>query len=265
MKWLNRLRTRYALQHHPISHEIWREKMHKNKLFDGLSTVEKARLRELSILFLQRKHFVATQGVDISASIAVSIAAQACLPILKLGLDYYDGWSDIILYPSAFKTHREVMDDVGLVSIQAHALDGEAWQKGPILLSLDTIDSDLSGEHPGHNLVVHEFAHKLDMLNGKANGMPPLHPNMIRSQWTNAFKQTYQHLQQTLEHHRPPHINPYAGSSPAEFFAVCSEYFFAAPLKLYRSYPQVYHQLTLFYRQDPKQRQTERKTGHSPR
>lgn len=103
------------------------------------------------------------------------------------------------------------------------------------------------------NLVIHELAHKLDMLNGAANGMPPLHPGMSVSDWSHAMQQAYDHLNHYLDHHNPDHapIDPYAGENPAEFFAVISEYFFTAPDLLHHAYAQVYQQLCLFYRQDP--------------
>ena len=110
-----------------------------------------------------------------------------------------------------------------------------------------------SGGWEGYNLVIHELAHKLDMLNGAANGMPPLHSSMNVSDWSHAMQASYDHLNHYLDHHNPDHapIDPYAAENPAEFFAVISEYFFSAPDLLHQAYPRVYQQLSLFYRQDP--------------
>ena len=250
MKWLEHQRIRYTLSHHPIPHETWHTLMREAAIFRGLSAVEKARLRELTTLFLQRKTFSGVQGLTVSTEMAVTIAAQACLLILKLGLDYYDGWIEIVLYPSAFRVARDSTDETGLVSHDDNALSGESWSRGPVILSWDDVASGLAMCHPGHNVVVHEFAHKLDMLNGSANGMPPLHSDMAQQQWTAVFSDAFGHLQQQTDHHRAG-INAYGATAPAEFFAVASEYFFTDPQMLQHQYVAVYNQLVLFYRQNP--------------
>ena len=185
--------------------------------------------------------------------ILLAVAAQACLLILKLELDYYDGWVEVILYPGAFKVSRDASED-GVVSDAGGHLLGESWQRGPVVLSWDTIASDLAGHHPGHNVVVHEFAHKLDSLDGSGNGIPPLHPGMIREHWTHVFMDAFEALRSQLEHGHPPAIDAYAATAPEEFFAVCSEIFFTTPETLQDQFPAVYDQLVLFYKQDPKSR-----------
>ena len=251
MKWLENLRTRYTLSHHPISHVKWQTLLHKTPIFHHLSSVEKAHLREITTLFLNRKTINGVQGLPVSTEMTLAIAVQACLPILKLGLDYYDGWVEIVLYPGAFRVSRKNSDENGLIVDETKVLSGESWSRGPVILSWEDIESDLSGKHPGHNVVIHEFTHKLDMLNGSTNGMPPLHSNMSREHWTAVFSDAFEHFQHHVTHHRSD-INPYAATSPAEFFAVMSEYFFAAPQILTRNYPLVYKQLALYYRQNPR-------------
>ncbi len=255
MKWLDRLRIHYVLHHHPIPHEVWKSLMHEVGIFRGLSAVERAHLRELTTLFLHRKTFTGVQGLTVSTEMAVAVAAQACLLIMRLELDYYDGWIEIVLYPAAFRVERESIDGAGLVSHEVLALSGESWSHGAVILSWDDVVSDLNEPRPGHNVVLHEFAHKLDMLNGSANGMPSLHADMVLQQWTEAFSDAFDHIQQQLLHQRHSGINAYAATSPAEFFAVVSEYFFSDPLCLLHHYPGVYAQLVLFYRQDPVKRQ----------
>jgi len=224
--------------------------MREADLFSGLSTTEKNHLRELTTLFLHRKALNGVQGLRVSTEMAVSIAAQACLLILKLGLDYYDGWVEVVLYPNAFRVTRDSSDATGVVSHEELALSGESWSRGEVILSWDDVAAARSAPRPGHNVVVHEFAHKLDMLNGSANGMPPLHLDMAREQWTAAFSDAFDHLRQQLAHHHPD-INSYGATNPAEFFAVVSEYFFTDPQRLLELYPKVYRQLALFYRQEP--------------
>ena len=254
MKWLQRQRVRYVLKHHPIAFAIWESLAHRGQIFSGLSAVELAHLRELTTLFVHRKSMVGTHGLAVTSEMAVSVAAQACLPILKLGLDYYDGWVEVLIYPTAFRVTRDQRDETGLVSRQSRVLSGESWLRGPVILSWDEIASELSAPRAGHNVVIHEFAHKLDMLNGRANGMPPLHSDMQRTEWTAVFSQAFEHLKQRIVHHHNTVINPYAATDPGEFFAVASESFFTDPHNLHREYPLVYKQLTQFYRQQPLQR-----------
>jgi Mlc titration factor MtfA (ptsG expression regulator) len=255
MKWLEHQLVRYALKHHPLPHEVWERLMRDAPVFIGLSSVERAHLRELTILFLQYKDLCGVQGLILIQDMAITIVAQACLPVLKLGLDHYDGWVEVVIYPGAFRAVRDTTDAIGLVSHQDQALCGESWSGGPVILSWDDVASDLAGSGTGHNVVVHEFAHKLDMRNGSADGMPPLHRGMVRQNWTQAFSDGFAHLQEQLQHHRRSDINPYGATAPAEFFAVVSEYFFSAPHRLHKHYPRVYEQLALFYLQDPGSRQ----------
>ena len=260
MKWLERRRIRYTLSHHPIPHKAWEALMRNAPVFRGMSAVERAHLRELTALFLQRKTLSGVQGLELSTEMVLAVAAQACLPILKLGLDYYDGWVEIVIYPGAFLVAGECADEAGIVSYQEHALSGESWERGPVVLSWDDVAADLDSVSPVRNVVVHEFAHKLDMLNGDANGMPPLHSSMVRQQWTNVFSNAFEHLQSQLERNHHPDINPYAATNPAEFFAVASEYFFTDPQLLQRHFPAVYEQMVLFYRQNPAQRMRNEQT-----
>lgn len=150
----------------------------KAKLLHDLSSVEKARLRKLATIFLRQKIIAGAHEFQVTDEMLVVIAAQAVLPILKLGIGYYSGWVEIILYPGAFRTSHDNADPNGLTSNETHILSGEVWLRGPVILSWDDIEHDLHAPYPGHNMVVHEFAHKLDMLNGRANGMPPLYPRM---------------------------------------------------------------------------------------
>ncbi len=251
MKLFKRARIRYILIRHAIPHDLWEEATEQVTVFGGLSAVEKAHLRELATLFLYEKHFSGAQGVEVTPDMRVLVASQACLLILTLGMEYFDGWREVVIYPGAFRVSRDQMDEQGIVHHEDRALSGESWSRGPVILSWDDIQQERLGNHPGRNVILHEFSHKLDMLNGKANGMPPLHSGMDRHQWTLAFSEAYRQLQNSLEHHHRPCINPYAATNPAEFFAVVCEYFFSAPEILEQNCPDVYRQLRLYYRQDP--------------
>jgi Mlc titration factor MtfA (ptsG expression regulator) len=250
MNIFKRARTRYILQRYAIKHDLWRTVTEKLMLVQSMSSVEKAHLRELSTLLLYQKRII---GVDIPVTeeMRVILAAQACLPILALGIELLIGWTEIIIYPGEFRVSRDEMDEYGIVHHNEGVLSGEAWSRGPVILSWDDVERDLQGLHQGHNVIIHEIAHKLDMLNGRANGMPPLHNTMHTTHWTAALSAAYEQLRQRLEHYHRVCVNPYAATSPAEFFAVFSEYFFCAPDILYTHFANVYEQLRLYYRQDP--------------
>jgi len=251
MRYFKRYQTLRVLQKHPIPDRDWRAVSDRLPLLQHLTSGEKAELRKLTTLFLHDKHFNGVQGMEITPEVQITIAVQACLEILKLGLDAFSGWVEIVVYPGAFRISREQTDELGLVSKDDNVLSGEAWGQGPVILSWEDVARDSFDSHPGSNVVIHEFAHKLDMLNGRANGMPPLHPAMPIQDWTDALSGAYHDLLQRLEQGQHPRINPYAATNPAEFFAVICEYFFTAPQLLHQHEAAVYEQLRTYFLQDP--------------
>ncbi len=228
----------------------WAQAFARLPLLDRLIEEERLRLRRLVILFLHKKSFSGAHGLIVTEEMALVIALQACLLILNLGIDWYDGWLEIIVYPGGFAARRTVTDEYGVVHHVSDALSGEAWQRGPVILSWDATAN--AGALDGDNLVIHEFAHKLDMLTGAANGFPPIHKNMDVDQWTNTFTEAFADFQAKAEAGFEIDINTYGASSPAEFIAVLSEEFFERPRLIQARYPQVYDLLRQFYRQDPK-------------
>ena len=176
-------------------------------------------------------------------------------------MSQFDGWSEIIIYPGKFAPKREVTDHAGVVHTTRDALAGEAWLGGPVVLSYEDVAS--LANNSAHNVVIHEFAHKLDMRNGDANGFPPLHKGMNAITWKRDFMAAYldfckrvdyadeyEHLDHGASLDALP-MDPYGSESPAEFFAVASETFFEQPENLAAGYPAVYAQLRAFYKQDP--------------
>ena len=250
MNRFKRWQTQRLLKKHPIPDKLWFETTACMILIKHLDPVEKSKLRVLSTLFIHQKIFSGAQGLLITPTMKVVIAAQACLELLNLGLQTFSGWYEIIVYPGAFMVNREIQDESGLISHENNALSGEAWDKGPVILSWADIQRDSFQYSPGRNVVIHEFSHKLDMLNGRANGMPPLHPNMPIQKWTESLSEAYKRLADRV-YHQDAIINSYATSNPAEFFAVFCEYFFTAPDILIEIYPEVYDQLKSYFRQDP--------------
>jgi MtfA peptidase len=251
LKRLRAWRLARILDGHAIADALWRRVVSELSILDRLTTDELSRLRELATVFLHQKTFVGTHGLVINDYMRVVIAAQACLPILNLGLDYYRGWYTVILYPGAFVAHRELHDESGVVHTGYEELDGESAEGGPVALSWDEAQPFEDPQDDGYNVVIHEFAHKLDELTGAPNGLPPLHRDMSVAAWSQAMSGAYETFNDRLDRGEEPPFDDYAGTDPAEFFAVLSELFFTAPDVLKESYPDAYAQLSAFYRQDP--------------
>ena len=262
---LSWFRRRSAPARAAIDPGLWRAATAHWLFMRGLGDEESARLRELSERFIASKHFSGTHGLAVTDLMQVEIAAQACILVLELGAEWYDGWSEIVVYPSQFAPEREEVDEAGVVHLTRDPMAGEAWLGGPVVLSYEDVAlaADTEARVAGYNVVIHEFAHKLDMLNGDPNGFPPLHAGMGAAAWKRALGEAFEdfcarveaaealpelHVEAALA--ELP-IDPYAAESAGEFFAVGSEAFFETPELLAPAYPAMYEQLRLFYRQDP--------------
>ncbi|PKO26196.1 MAG: hypothetical protein CVU35_00615 [Betaproteobacteria bacterium HGW-Betaproteobacteria-8] len=241
-------RQNRILQRHALPTDAWESAIAALSLMKGLSPDELRRLRELATLFLYYKDVTAAAGHQLQEDVRLKIAAQASLPILNLGLDYYAGWVSVIVYPNEFVPEHRYMDEAGVVHVTRDIMIGESWERGPVILS--AADAERSGNLDGANVVIHEFAHKLDMLNGQADGYPPLHRGMSTSVWAKAFTEAYEDFCAKVHTGAATAIDPYAAENPAEFFAVMSEVFFETPHTLLERYPAVYQQLARFYLQD---------------
>jgi len=249
MNWFGRWRRTRILARHAILPADFDAVLAALPILHRLDALERARLREAASLFIHGKTFSAAGGAEVDAAIQLVIAVQACLLTLNLGEDSYRGWNEIILYPDEFLRAREEMDEVGVVHHTRDILAGESWHGGPLVLSIADVAS--SGQADGVNVVLHEFAHKLDMLNGDANGFPPLHRGMNTAAWARDFGAAYDNLCHRVDAGEHTAIDPYATTNPAEFFAVLTEVFFETPALLDMEYPAVYRQLQQFYRQHP--------------
>lgn len=251
MTWWRDWRRRRILKRVSVDADAWRAAL-AAPLFAGLNVAERARLYDLARLFIVEKSFSGAAGFAMDEITRLCIAAQAALLIMNLDPDCYAGWKEIIVYPNEFVPQREYRDQSGVVHELRYPLLGEAWQGGPVILSAADVDSSLRLD--GANVVIHELAHKLDMQDGHADGLPPLHSEMRVKDWADAFKPAYEDLRRQVAQGRGTMIEPYAATSPAEFFAVLSEAFFESPAILAAIYPAVYAQMKAYYRQDPLRR-----------
>jgi hypothetical protein len=253
---------------------LWESVVGELPFLQRLEAGRNADLRELCGQLLATKVMTGAAGLELTAPIQVTIAAQACLPILKLGIDWYRGWSGIVVYPSEYVAPRRVQDEAGLVHEFDETAAGEAWEAGPVVVSWDQDAGRQTEGEQAFNVVIHEFAHKLDLLDGEADGVPPLdrrlHADLAPRRWRQVLEDAYERFGAALdliELDLPPDIDPesseadpyyerlpldpYAAQDPAEFFAVSSETFFVDPRRLRDVFPEWYELLSRFYLQDP--------------
>ncbi len=241
-RWLG-----FAAPEPKIDDALWRRAEARLPFLDFLPAADRPRLRAMAAEFIARKQFHGAHGLRLEDEMLLCIALQACLPVLNIGLEAYRGWVGVVIYPGDFVVPRQEVDDSGVVHEYDDEVLGEAWEGGPVLLSwFDAADAPA-----GVNVVIHEFAHKLDMENGGVDGLPPLPPDMSRTAWATAFSAAYEDFCAEVDAGRDTVLDPYGAEHPGEFFAVASEAFFETPLALQARYPEVYRQLARYYRLDP--------------
>ena len=239
----------------PVDPDAWRRVLARLPFLARLGEEDALRLRERVAEFLSRKTFTGTHGLEPDDDMRLTIAAQACLPVLHLGLAAYDDFVEIVVYPSAFAVHRRVTDDDGLVHEFDDVLAGEAMDGGPVVLSWE--DSGGADAPVDANVVIHEFIHKIDLADGEADGCPPL-PAGRRDAWLDTLHAAYDRFcdaLQDVEDAIPPDVDPeseaadhwyaalpldpYAATDEAEFFAVAAEVHFVDPDRLRTAFPDL--------------------------
>ena len=232
-----------------VTDAAWQAVRRSLPIVATLTEPDAEKLRALTDSFLRTKSIEGAGGFELDEESCVMVAAQACIPILALGIEAYTGWRSVIVYPGGFVSRGTSVDETGVEHEWEEERSGESWFQGPIVLSWEDVAA--SGRLEGYNVVIHEMAHKLDMLNGDANGFPPLHTEMDGAAWYRVFSEAFEDLCVRVDAGEETGIDEYAAEEPGEFFAVTSEYFFELPEVLDECYPKVYAELRAFYRQDP--------------
>ena len=227
----------------------WSKALERSRYAQALARSDRRRLHDTAEAFLRTKSFEGAAGFVVTPYAHALVAMKASVPILNIGIRYYGGWNDVIVYPGDFRVQEEYMDDIGVVHRETRELCGQSLQQGPMVLSWQTIEEER--EATDRDVVIHECAHKLDILNGDANGFPPLHRDMSANRWELTFRAAFARLRRALDEGAESVIDPYAATDPAEYFAVLSETFFTQPQWIVEEAPAVYAELAEFYRQDP--------------
>ncbi len=251
LTWLKKLWLGAGLGPKPIPEALWLRTLAHYPFLAERTAAEQSRLRSLSSRFLTQKQFSGTHGLAVTDEMAVAIAAQACLPVLQLGLKLYDDFEGIVVHPGAMLARREMTDAAGVVHRYSEVLAGEAMVRGPVTLSWQDVAASGGLANKGHNVVIHEFVHKIDMRDGTPNGCPPLPSRAAQAEWLAVMKPAYEAFKSQVAMAErfggePPWLDAYGAESPAEFFAVaCEAYFvnrqrfeqdFAAPTLIFDAF-----------------------------
>jgi Mlc titration factor MtfA (ptsG expression regulator) len=264
--WLQRLKARResaALARRPIPDDLWKRTLVRYPFLRRRDPADALALRRLTSLFLDRKEFSAAGGLRLSDAIVVAIAAQAVLPVLRLGLARYDGFVGIVVHPGQVVARRSVPGEDGLVHEYDEVLAGEAMEGGPVMLSWQDVRAGGTLAGQGYNVVIHEFAHVLDMADGLADGVPLLPPELPRAEWQatlgGEFDRFVARVQAADQGGQDTALDPYGAEGMEEFFAVASEAFFTSPGLLNGEHPALYALFKRFYLQDPAEETTPRR------
>ena len=248
-RWWQSLRAR--LEPPPIADPLWRRALFGCPRARGLDAERQQRLPRLAALFLARKRFHALAGVVLDDYWRLLIAMQACLPALQQGPGSLRGWREVLIYPGEFKVRgTQHACQSSLVNVSSETRSMDSWEHGPLVLSLADVQLDLEQPWDGYNVVLHEMAHKLDMLDGPPDGMPPL-MDISRRRWVEQFDRAYRRLMQTTTRDDVHPIGHRAAQSASEYFAVVTELHYSQPSLLREAEPAIAHLLETFYGPSP--------------
>lgn len=241
---LNWLRTlgRQSAPTKTIPDNLWMDTLLQFPFLARRPVAELQQLHEMAGKFLKQKEFTGAHGLKVTDEMAVAIAAQACLPVLHLGLRWYDDFKGIVVHPGAMLARREVTDQAGVVHRYNEELLGEAMQGGPVTLSWQDVAAAGSSAELGHNVVIHEFVHKMDMRDGAADGCPPLSTRSAHTSWHAVMQPAYDGFCEKVAMAKrfgaePPWLDDYGAGSPAEFFAVACEAYFVNRERFTQDFP----------------------------
>jgi len=229
-----------------IDPTLWRQAVAGLPWLRGIDPDRNERLQALAAEFLQRKTITPLHGLALNEVQRLRLAMLCCLPLLEFGREGLHGWSQLLVYPDAFRVQRSHQDAHGVLHEWDDELIGEAWERGPMILSWADVRADIASPGEGYCVVAHEMAHKLDALDGAMDGTPPL-PRNWQKRWASDFQRAYDALCAEVDAGRDTAIDDYAAESPEEFFAVCSEYHFSDAHRLRAAMPEVAAHLQRFY------------------
>ncbi len=248
LSWLKK-RRRARIEREPFPGE-WIGILEKHvALYRALTQRERGVLHGQLRVFIAEHEWEGCRGQEITRDVQLIVAAQACMLTLGLGMDQYDNVRTILVYPTAYRSRAQEADELGVVSVDGEAREGEAWENGAVVLSWKDVRHDAS-RLDGRNLVLHEFAHQLDMGDGAANGTPLLRDREMAVRWNAVMTEAYRGLKEGSANSGEV-LDRYGAEDESEFFAVATEAFFELPAEVARQHPRLYALLKDYYRLDP--------------
>jgi len=237
---------------------LWEEIIRRNVAhYCMLEDAQRAQLRALIQVFIAEKKWEGAGGLELTDEIRVTISAQACLLLLGLPHNYYRNVESIIVYPSTVvppQRNPGFFENTFAPVELEHPIIGQAFQQGPLIIIWDAALHGSRHPESGHNVIYHEFAHKLDMLDGAADGTPPLRDRAEYRDWVLTCSREYLRLKHDSEKGKKSFLDAYGATSEAEFFAVATEQFFNQPRLMIEHAPDLYRVLQEYYCQDPAER-----------
>lgn len=240
-----------AVARRPIPDDLWKRTRVRYPFLQRRHPDDEVALRRMTSLFLDCKEFTAAGGLRLTDDVVVAIAAQACLPVLRLGLNRYRGFVGIVVHPFAVRAHRHVVDEDGVAHEFEEELAGEAMQGGPVMLSWHDVRQAGRRVGEAYNVVIHEFTHVLDLADGVSDGVPLLPADLPRAHWCDTLEAEFRAFCRRVDVHETTVLDPYGAQGQDEFFAVASEAFFVSPQAFSSEHPALYRLFCRFYRQDP--------------
>ena len=247
---LARLWRRQRISRRPFP-AAWRELLRRRvPLARELPAAQQLRLKKHIQVLLAEVPFVGCAGLEVDDEMRITIAAQAAFLLLGRG-GSFGNLREVLVYPGHFVVPRSEAGAGGVVHEGRDVLAGQSWQRGQVIVAWDAVRDGAAEPHDGANVVMHEFAHQLDQDSGAANGAPYVGRGALQQAWARVMNQEFEALQDRLANAQPGLIDPYAATSPAEFFAVATEHFFEQPAALATERPALYEQLRRCYRLDP--------------
>jgi MtfA peptidase len=246
-----RTRRRARIRQQPFP-PAWLAIVERNvPMYARLSPDDQAELRRKVLVFVAEKSFEGAGGLEMTDEVRVTIAAQACVLLLRLDDDdYYPRLRSIVVYPSAYRVPREQRDG-GLVHEGDAVHLGESWQHGAVVLAWNSARRGAVDPRDGKNVILHEFAHQLDQEDGAADGTPELETWACYAPWGRVLSEHYLALRKAAGRGGKAVLDTYGATNEAEFFAVATEAFFERPAMLRSRHPELYDELARYFNQDP--------------
>ena len=221
-----------------LHHRVWQ--------YRELSAAHRDKLHNCVKVMVAEKTWEGCDGFQVTDAIRVTIAGHAAMMLLGTRDYFFGGVRTVLVYPHAFdrRTNHQGLYDSELRG-------GEAWQNGPIVLSWDDVIGSSRFSKTAQNIVVHEFAHHLDGLDGEMGGTPIFANKADQKEWSTVMQREFADLQTAAQRGQWTVLRHYGAKNKAEFFAVSSECFFETPLELQRTHQELYALLRKLYRVDP--------------